>query len=177
MDQSNLSADIFGSSSKDIKTSRGAAARDRKPEFDGSGSSDGADAAVLVLSESEHSPTDADSDDEPPSPQRDPESLTHADYLALITDDARLANGQVDAEKIVQLRIGDWSIFRYKCWLCSALCADERLMLQHLADRHPDDEHKWECSLCPKRVEPSEQAGYFLRHHVVRIHYPYLNFW
>lgn len=110
-------------------------------------------------------------------PHQDPESLTHAKYLALIDNESRLSNGQVEPSKIIELRIGDWSVFRYKCWICETLHNDERTMIEHLKEKHADKEHKWQCSLCPKRVEPSTHAGYFLRHHVVRIHYPYLNFW
>lgn len=103
-----------------------------------------------------------------------PKVLNRDDYLALIPSESRLKNGQVDLEKVTELQLRDWSIFKYKCWVCAALLDDEDAMLQHLKKTHPNEPIRWQCSLCPKLITKFSK---YLRRHVTMIHYPYLTFW
>lgn len=106
-------------------------------------------------------------------------TFTRDEYLALIPIAARLDNGEVDSRLITELQLGDWSIFKYKCWICSVLFDDEVAMQEHLNEIHPNRPQNWKCSLCPKVIEPPKigTSPSFLRQHVIQKHYPYLTFW
>lgn len=102
----------------------------------------------------------------------------YKNFLELIQEADRLKDGTVNIEKIIELKLNDWSTLKYKCWKCDNIFEDCEALKAHINQQHPNTELRFVCSVCPnvKRSYP-ENLRSALHRHVTTKHFAYLSYW
>lgn len=99
------------------------------------------------------------------------------DILSLLSANDLNKNGTIKLEKILELHLSDWSIYKYKCWKCSNLFDDIATLKGHMSITHPNDTLRHICSLCShQRTYRDNHRGMFSQH-IIREHFPHLKYW
>lgn len=103
-------------------------------------------------------------------------SARRQEFLDQLSAVARLESGRIHPNQITELQLCDWTVFKYRCAVCSSLLATSDCLQKHFSDSHPGTTIQWICSICPG-VPDKYKALWQLRMHVTNQHYPHLFFW
>lgn len=109
----------------------------------------------------------------------DEETETHAavsvdcDFLALLSDEDKNADGTVDKQKITDLNLDDWSILKIHCSICKKLFDKQKTLKSHFRTKHPKETLLFHCTLCNLTTAKMNT----LKNHIIKGHRPYLKFW
>lgn len=98
------------------------------------------------------------------------------EFINQIKADARLDDGKILPDRIMELKVCDWSIYKFKCWVCQLLVGTGELLRTHFKEKHSDSPIKWECSICPVGQTVAKEL-WQLQIHVANQHYPHLFYW
>lgn len=95
------------------------------------------------------------------------------DLIASLSDDDKNADGTINAQKIIELNLDDWSILKQHCSICKTLFDKHRTLKSHFRLKHPNENLLYYCTLCSLTTEKMNA----LKSHIVKTHRPYLKFW
>lgn len=84
-------------------------------------------------------------------------------------------DGTIAIEAIQRLQLIDWTIIRFRCYICQSIEDSMSSLRQHMSDQHSDKEFKHFCIFCTKKFKGTKTTS--LQCHVKRYHLPYLNYW
>lgn len=95
------------------------------------------------------------------------------DLIAALSDNDKNADGTVNAQKITELNLDDWSILKIHCPICKKLFDKQRTCKSHFRLKHPNENLLYYCTLCNLTTAKMNA----LKNHIVKIHRPYLKYW
>lgn len=98
------------------------------------------------------------------------------EFINQIGAEWRLDDGKILPDRIMELKLCDWSVYKFKCWLCKLLVDTGELLRAHFNETHSDSSIKWECSICPVGQTITKKQ-WQLQVHVANQHYPHLFYW
>lgn len=98
-------------------------------------------------------------------------------FLALIPEKDRMKNGTINPVKIMELKLYDWSILKFKCWKCNNIFSECKMLKIHIKQEHPHIGFRWICPLCCDNRTYSREDHRRLRYHVISKHFSYLSYW
>lgn len=103
-----------------------------------------------------------------------PESIhKNLNFLELLSECDKNADGTVNPDKLSLLNLDNWSIVQSKCFVCSGTYSNERSLITHFQQYHPNETLKYLCTICNSLF--AKKRGLF--RHVTNMHRPYLQFW
>lgn len=98
------------------------------------------------------------------------------EFIDQIGAEWRLDDGKILPDRIMELKVCDWSVYKFKCWVCKLLVDTGELLRAHFIEAHSDSSIKWECSICPFGQTITKKQ-WQLQVHVANQHYPHLFYW
>lgn len=98
------------------------------------------------------------------------------EFLDQISVEDRLDDGKINPEKIIVMKVCDWTVFKYKCYKCDHLFDTTELLRKHFNESHGNDTLQWICSVCTGYRDNSKTL-WQLHTHVANHHYPHLFYW
>lgn len=138
--------------------------RDRRPLLDANDSDSESDAARIAAIRGPE-------DFAPPSVLRD---KTYK-ILEHVRNEECNADGTIAPNGVARLRLADWTIVKYRCYLCQTILATSSELRRHMRDDHCNHESKYLCQFCRKPLASRRSKA--LPSHVQQVHLPYLDHW
>lgn len=102
--------------------------------------------------------------------------IRRQEFMNRISSDARLDDGKINPDQIMELKLCDWTIFKYRCSVCSAPFEDSESLQKHFSSSHSGEAIQWICSICTG-VPDQFKNLWQLHTHVANHHYPHLFYW
>lgn len=97
----------------------------------------------------------------------------HLNFLELLSDCDKNADGTVTPEAILRLNLDTWSVIQAKCYVCNEVHENNRSLISHFQQNHSNNTKKYMCTICDLLF--SKRSGVF--RHVTTLHRPYLQYW
>lgn len=85
------------------------------------------------------------------------------------------ADGTIALEAVQRLQLMDWTIVKYRCYICQKIVTNSMTLKRHLREEHPGEAYKYSCIFCSKIMATSRSTS--LTRHVKKTHLRYLEHW
>lgn len=93
--------------------------------------------------------------------------------LKHIHKDERNTDGTITLEGVQRLQLLDWTILKYRCFLCKSIEECTSALRRHIREQHFHEEFRYFCVICSKEF----QFPGSLSRHVMNCHFRYLEHW
>lgn len=94
-------------------------------------------------------------------------------FLGFLSNGDKMANGIINAEKVLDLNLDDWSMIKWRCYICSGIFGEHCQLKRHFDQNHQYSTFRYLCWYCDTsfRQRPS------VARHIIHRHRPYLKHW
>lgn len=99
------------------------------------------------------------------------------DFLEFIPTKDRMKDGTVNLDKVIELKLNDWTVLKYKCWKCEKIFDEFETLKMHMKQEHNGSKFYCVCSLCSDKRRYPETERKCLHQHVIAKHFAYLSYW
>lgn len=97
-------------------------------------------------------------------------------FLKLLRIEDCNEDGTVKPERISELKLDNWMIMQYQCWVCNANLSNRHSLRLHVSSEHPHEKMRNKCFLCTTTKRSYKRPSILVKH-IMEYHLPHLKHW
>lgn len=110
-----------------------------------------------------------------PKVKKPANNATEFDIQSLLSHEDVNQNGTIKPEKIRAQNFCNWAAIASRCYICNEDFETNSDLWVHFTSTHSNEKIKFICPICPG--EMLFLSGRYYRSHIVKSHFPHLNYW
>lgn len=103
-------------------------------------------------------------------------TIPDENFLKQLRNEDRNEDGTVRPERIAELKLSDWMIMQYQCYICNVRLSSLHTLRSHVTSEHPKEHMRNKCFLCTSTKRTYLRPSILIKH-IMEHHLPHLKHW